>query len=85
MEGVAESVALELTEGRLGVLALVDGHALVKTNLIALSAEGLVTGARITNSEADRHREKSIALISTLEVLFVGECFSVLLVSGRIV
>lgn len=54
-EGVAKSVALEVSECFLGALGPDETYVLVLTDFMVLLAERLVARARITHSEACRH------------------------------
>lgn len=84
---ITQSVAGELAEGLSGsrALAPVDGHALVEADLVTFLAEGLVASARVAHSQTDRHREKSVTLLVSLEVLLASEFCSVELVLCRVV
>ena len=62
LEGIAQRVASEVTEGLFRAPALIDGHTLVKADFVALLAESLIASARITNGQTGWHGEKSVAL-----------------------
>ena len=55
LEWVSEGVALKLAKGLFGASALIDCHAFVKTDLVALLAESLIASAGVTNCQARRH------------------------------
>ena len=60
--GIAESVALERSKRLPCASASINSHAFVETDLMSLLAEGLVVCARISNRQANRHREHRISL-----------------------
>lgn len=60
-EGVAEGVALEVSECFLRALSPAETDVLVQTDFMALLTERLVARARISHCEAGRHREERIA------------------------
>ena len=62
LEWVSEGVALKLAEGLFGASALIDCHAFVKTDLVALLAESLIASAGVASIQTCWHREESVAL-----------------------